>query len=732
MSTAARGHSQPEPATTRGREQPRAQLAARQEEAGLPEGVLPPASAWAGSLTPGGLLQLQRAAGNQAVVALLARARGPAASSAAAAEGPARREAAVPVAPPAARQRAPAGPAVQRYIELDPRYAPADPDAFYEHAEVGNRALAQDPPHPQWPHDPVLRELWYGARDYRSFADGVRAYQIEVMGLRPEAADGILDFDTSEMMNTEGRSEPAPTGGREGEGQAGAGAAPTSTVVVWPGQAHPTEDPYFYENASIENQLRSRDPPIPGWPYDPTLRRLWAQADYDRFADAVRNFQIETMRLPPEQADGILDDAASLELSALVLPPERPRQPAAPPPGQTALGERGPMALARAAPWRYHEAAYNRFAGNLGIPGLPATWDEFIGQMSETRFLGWRVAGHPVFLTKLNEAEARLRQQHPELANEQLLPGTGAGGRGSPVGTPEGLRTQWRADESTLSYHVFGMAVDINAGQNPWITSGSNPRAEWTIWRAAWLMGGGARAVWSAESSRWSAELPRSSEGASRTLFQRFQQSTQAVADYFRLLDDPEELARKVAALGAPPTGPEHAYQPTPPSVETLAAKDEAAWRTVIGSDRDRWPEAQRATGFMNLNEELVVALREVGLSWGASDMGPRESGDFMHFDLRSPEFERLRNAIREPMEADRAPYEERLATELPPYVDRDIEALGVPDNRQDRFRRAMGDFFETRLERYFGRWTDEQRTDFMGTLQGLWESSPERARFSR
>jgi len=41
--------------------------------------------------------------------------------------------------------------------------------------------------------------------------------------------------------------------------------------------------------------------------------------------------------------------------------------------------------------------------------------------------------------------------------------------------------------------------------------------------------------------------------------------------------------------------------------------------------------------GFLNLHQDLVYALRQVGgLAWGAIDFGPRASGDIMHFDLRT------------------------------------------------------------------------------------------------
>ncbi len=48
--------------------------------------------------------------------------------------------------------------------------------------------------------------------------------------------------------------------------------------------------------------------------------------------------------------------------------------------------------------------------------------------------------------------------------------------------------------------------------------------------------------------------------------------------------------------------------------------------------------------GFISLNQDLVATLRDsCCLSWGAIDFGPNESGDVMHFDMRTiPDFQSL------------------------------------------------------------------------------------------
>jgi len=47
------------------------------------------------------------------------------------------------------------------------------------------------------------------------------------------------------------------------------------------------------------------------------------------------------------------------------------------------------------------------------------------------------------------------------------------------------------------------------------------------------------------------------------------------------------------------------------------------------------YPERSPLRGFLDLRKELVLALIDAGLSWGAIDLGPA-SGDIMHFHLRA------------------------------------------------------------------------------------------------
>jgi hypothetical protein len=77
------------------------------------------------------------------------------------------------------------------------------------------------------------------------------------------------------------------------------------------------------------------------------------------------------------------------------------------------------------------------------------------------------------------------------------------------------------------------------------------------------------------------------------------------------------------------------------------------------GSNWDVDKEGERSTtntGFMDLPEQLVVALRDVaGLPWGAVDFGGRQNGDMMHFDCRTvPEAASIKELVKDSAKASK------------------------------------------------------------------------------
>jgi hypothetical protein len=71
------------------------------------------------------------------------------------------------------------------------------------------------------------------------------------------------------------------------------------------------------------------------------------------------------------------------------------------------------------------------------------------------------------------------------------------------------------------------------------------------------------------------------------------------------------------------------------PKEDRPFAKGAVAGATQKGGAPDPAANRRPELGFIVLPKEVVVALTEVGLVWGAVDFGG-ESGDVMHFDCRN------------------------------------------------------------------------------------------------
>jgi hypothetical protein len=320
-------------------------------------------------------------------------------------------------------------------------------------------------------------------------------------------------------------------------------------------------------------------------------------------------------------------------------------------------------AYASGTPWPIHSAVYTEAMaeGGIGIEGAADTWEGFLAQIGQMEFMGHTVVGHTTFLRRLDIAQRHLRRNIPDLRESRMV---------SSVGSP-GDRSQWRAAERlTASPHLFGMAVDINAGQNPWMNDPEavedNTRYSWIIWRACWLLGR-ASPVTAAESHRQAQEGQTTEQ-----IWTYFNEADEAAMEYLGLTGNRERVEDLLRSLGAAPAPPGPVQKPGgvemvgdyfPPEIpqSDLARGAEAVdqWLSVIDSDRAAWPRRARGdtpAGFMNLDLELVRALRDAGeLQWGASDLGEYESGDMMHFALDPPRFFRFRNQVRQALRAQRA-----------------------------------------------------------------------------
>jgi len=288
-------------------------------------------------------------------------------------------------------------------------------------------------------------------------------------------------------------------------------------------------------------------------------------------------------------------------------------------------------------------AGYEAIAGRVPS-GFEHDWPSYAASFATIRFLNGTVTGHRIFLERLARAEAWLTARHADLSSRVTAT----------------HMSQLREFESAsrLSYHHLGLAVDISAGTNPWIAGGRSgddlrPALVATVsWYASWLTGHGE-----AMSAVGASEL--GAAGNTGEIWDRLHASSDATREYFALADDAEGLHTRITALAASPPGAPGGYANVPQNALdaanlTLASAttwtdlatrsrtaDAAHWAAMIHAQQRAWQRTVRTTGggFMNLERDLVIALRDIGgLSWGACDMGPHSAsgGDFMHFDART------------------------------------------------------------------------------------------------
>jgi hypothetical protein len=175
-----------------------------------------------------------------------------------------------------------------------------------------------------------------------------------------------------------------------------------------------------------------------------------------------------------------------------------------------------------------------------------------------------------------------------------------------------GLRPPSPATGGTLpSYHCFGLAVDIDAGSNPFVRWDTQP----VVKRATLLVKG---------SEYDPLGTPETDVGAQWTAMKS---ASDAMRDYFAMRGEGAE-AKIGALLAAHP--------------EARAQGDAAAWKKTIEDDlaklkkTDTWKHGDPGKSMLSLDKDLVLALTRAGLTWGGMYQPAKAGRDLMHFDWRS------------------------------------------------------------------------------------------------
>jgi hypothetical protein len=247
---------------------------------------------------------------------------------------------------------------------------------------------------------------------------------------------------------------------------------------------------------------------------------------------------------------------------------------------------------------------------------------DWFSEFTSIKFLGTRFNKpiHIELASHLKEVEDKLLQQY---GGEESDPDKKAETVRNAVGlTTEAIRGG-RDDPTSadLSMHLFGLAIDVNFKQNPYIGVSANP-----VFKRAGLLVEDKPARFVSEGKMDYDELVALNK---------------VITTYFSYIDNRAELEKRLALVN------ETEWEVDGPKGEGKKKKKSAMkkWKgmtaddvvKIIQADLDwlaaKWDRSGakdviKAGGFTNLKKELVDGL---DLAWGGSGYG-----DMMHFDLRN------------------------------------------------------------------------------------------------
>jgi hypothetical protein len=195
------------------------------------------------------------------------------------------------------------------------------------------------------------------------------------------------------------------------------------------------------------------------------------------------------------------------------------------------------------------------------------------------------------------------------------------------------------------SMHCFGMAVDVEAANNPFLGNNSDAHAIEIAERATLLLAGSAHDPRALPPSIKGKGKHNTDSEADRTAraeraeeqWDKFHADSDMVKQYLNLSTDELDtiLGQRMAAITA--------WSKKSHGSSTLSGEpvtDASWWHTQLAKDQAHprggdFTDASnpKKHGYMTVQKELVTALVGAGLTWGGVYNGGK---DLMHFDLRT------------------------------------------------------------------------------------------------
>jgi hypothetical protein len=221
---------------------------------------------------------------------------------------------------------------------------------------------------------------------------------------------------------------------------------------------------------------------------------------------------------------------------------------------------------------------------------------------------------------RLKAAESFLRQKHGGTDAEVI----------EKMGWNGVIGAAYEDDAATgLAHpHTMGIAIDIDAAQNPWIFN--KTKSEDNFW-PEWFEDSFARAT-------------RIFGGTAITAQSMFQMSEHmSTEELFEHISKTSDSFHRYMELGKAENTDQHIIDTMVAGGKYTAAEAKAdlkyvrgASKTFHGKDAKTSFGRHNAASITNIKEDLLIALRDVaGLAWGGTEMHGVINGDFMHFDCR-------------------------------------------------------------------------------------------------
>ncbi|RPE14213.1 M15 family peptidase [Chitinophaga lutea] len=243
--------------------------------------------------------------------------------------------------------------------------------------------------------------------------------------------------------------------------------------------------------------------------------------------------------------------------------------------------------------------------------------DKWFNSFTQVSFLGRKLKSgqyvHVSLAKLLQKTEAKFMEKYP---------GKSATAIGDMLGlTQEGMAaSRGTSSTATYSYHMFGLALDINYNGNPYIQPGGHAAFNQFMKKVGLLNTGGL--IKTVDWGAWSGLLKPADY---MRLYDEFSVLDKHLERYFGYLESPDALQ---ARLNAAQTG--YWYGKTLAQATAVIKKDlkdiTGAWK---GTRKN--PEAIfRKGGFLSLSREFMQGMVEAGFDWGG------RYGDMMHFDMRT------------------------------------------------------------------------------------------------